>query len=207
MSRGSTAGATSGAFLRARGVESQRIYFLRVLFLRTGGPMRPFKSILKLAIVLLPSASLCAQPANPKPNAPDRYVVRPGDSLWGIAGRFTDSPQKWTEIWQLNKERIQNPNVLRPGEVILLDPVRRQASGSSPGGVAPEKLPPPAPPAPPTSGSGSASSGSASSGSASSDSTSSSGSSTGGAKSGGTAPRPAPSIEPISPWPRPPRRE
>jgi hypothetical protein len=168
--------------------------------------MRPFKSILKLAIILLPAASLCAQPANLKPNTPDRYVVRPGDSLWGIAGRFTDSPQKWTEIWQLNKEQIQNPNMLRPGEVILLDPVRRHASGTSPGAGTPEKVPPPAPPTPPSTGSGSASSGSASSGSPSSGSAST-GSTMSGGTSGSTAPRPSPGIEPISPWPRPPRRE
>jgi LysM repeat protein len=145
--------------------------------------MRLSKPVLRLAIVLLPCASLYAQPANLKPNIPDRYVVRPGDTLWGIAERFTDSPQQWTEIWQLNKQQIKNPNVLRPGEVIRLH-----------SGVAAEKLPPPALPTP--SSSGSASSGSASTGGA-----------TSGGTSGSTGPRPSPGIEPTTPWPRPPRRE
>ena len=59
-----------------------------------------------------------------KPDAPDRYVVVPGDTLWGISTRYTDSPWRWPELWGMNREQIQNPHLIYPGMVLLLDRAR-----------------------------------------------------------------------------------
>jgi hypothetical protein len=59
-----------------------------------------------------------------KADAPDRYVVVPGDTLWGISTRYTDSPWRWPELWGMNREQIQNPHLIYPGMVLLLDRAR-----------------------------------------------------------------------------------
>lgn len=85
------------------------------------------KSITTLAFVLvsaIPGGAMAQAPNTPlalKPDAPERYVVVPGDTLWSIAQRYTDSPWRWTELWNLNKDEIKNPNRIYPGNVIVLD--------------------------------------------------------------------------------------
>ena len=89
------------------------------------------KSITALGFFLVSLGAIAQQAQGPlalKPDAPERYIVVPGDTLWGISQRYTDSPWRWPELWNMNKEQIRNPHLIYPGYVILLDRARGQLS-------------------------------------------------------------------------------
>ena len=56
-----------------------------------------------------------------RPDAPQRYTVKPGDSLWAISGLFLKSAWRWPELWGMNLADIQNPHLIYPGQTLFLD--------------------------------------------------------------------------------------
>ena len=70
-----------------------------------------------LLVGALLGASAIAQTLNP--DAPSRYVVQKGDTLWSIAGRFLQEPWRWSEVWEANPQ-IKDPHLIYPGDEILL---------------------------------------------------------------------------------------
>ena len=54
------------------------------------------------------------------PDAPDSYVVKTHDTLWDISKLFLKSPWRWPELWGMNKEQIANPNLIYPGQTLVL---------------------------------------------------------------------------------------
>jgi nucleoid-associated protein YgaU len=71
-----------------------------------------------LAVALLTVASFAAA-VELRGDHPDTYVVKRGDTLWDIAGRFLQRPWLWPEIWQANPQ-VKNPHLIYPGDVLSL---------------------------------------------------------------------------------------
>ncbi|MXS84821.1 LysM domain-containing protein [Nitrosomonas sp. HPC101] len=74
-----------------------------------------------LFISLFSGLSSAADESRLREDAPERYQVVPGDTLWGIASRFLREPWCWPEIWQMNREQIRNPHRIYPGDIILVE--------------------------------------------------------------------------------------
>jgi nucleoid-associated protein YgaU len=48
------------------------------------------------------------------------YTVQKGDSLSKIAKEFYGDAREWKKIYEANKERIKNPDLIQPGWVLTI---------------------------------------------------------------------------------------
>jgi len=82
------------------------------------------------------SLSVTTQPdRTDRPTAPSRtHVVRPGDSLWSIAGEHLGSGRRYSEIAALNRDRLGGrPDFLEPGTVLRLPATTPETKQATPG--------------------------------------------------------------------------
>lgn len=55
------------------------------------------------------------------PEAPARtYTVKPGDTLGAIAKAHLGSASAYMKIFELNKDQLTNPDLIKPGQVLRL---------------------------------------------------------------------------------------
>jgi N-acetyl-anhydromuramyl-L-alanine amidase AmpD len=85
----------------------------------------------------------------PAPARPDGTVtLRKGDTLWHLAEVHLGDATRWREIYEANRDRIKDPNLILPGQVLRLPGTAvAPAPGSQPEQPAPAQ-PAPVQPAP-----------------------------------------------------------
>jgi hypothetical protein len=76
------------------------------------------------AILAAPTNQVTSSPATPdssiiNPSAPKSYVVKRGDTLWGISSMFLRDPWLWPEVWYINPQ-VANPHLIYPGDTLAL---------------------------------------------------------------------------------------
>lgn len=57
---------------------------------------------------------------SPAPSSNKTYTVQKGDCLWNIAKKFYGNGSKYTVIYNANKDKIKNPNLIYPGQVLTI---------------------------------------------------------------------------------------
>jgi LysM repeat protein len=57
---------------------------------------------------------------SPAPKQETTYTVQKGDTLWNIAKAFYGNGSKYTKIYEANKDKIGNPNLIYPNQVLII---------------------------------------------------------------------------------------
>ena len=52
-------------------------------------------------------------------DVPETYIVKKGDTLWGISGMYLQEPWLWPELWDVNPQ-IDNPHLIYPGDELYI---------------------------------------------------------------------------------------
>ena len=57
---------------------------------------------------------------SPAPKKETTYTVKRGDCLWNIAKKFYGNGAKYKKIYEANKDKIKNPNLIYTGQVLVI---------------------------------------------------------------------------------------
>ena len=56
----------------------------------------------------------------PEASSGKTYTVKSGDCLWKIAKQFYGNGAQYTKIYNANTDKIKNPNLIYPGQVLTI---------------------------------------------------------------------------------------
>jgi LysM repeat protein len=77
-----------------------------------------------IAAVLLSMVFSGLQSVFAQNDEPTIYVIKKGDTLWGLSDRFLKDPHYWPDLWAANPKQITNPHLIFPGQKLKVYPDR-----------------------------------------------------------------------------------
>lgn len=79
------------------------------------------KNVLIALLLLVPAFILPSLAIAAEPDEPTVYVVKKGDTLWGLSERFIKDPYYWPNMWARNSQ-VTNPHLIYPGQLLRIFP-------------------------------------------------------------------------------------
>lgn len=76
--------------------------------------------LLLLALLAMPAIVFAAAQEEPA-----IYVIKKGDTLWGLSDRFIKDPNYWPNMWSKNSQ-VTNPHFIYPGQKVRIFPDRME---------------------------------------------------------------------------------
>lgn len=68
----------------------------------------------------VPQASAPEPERQGSPPEVQTYTVTKGDCLWKIAKKLLGDGNRWQELYNMNRDKISNPNLIREGQVLTI---------------------------------------------------------------------------------------
>lgn len=92
--------------------------------------------LLLLALFTIPCFALAAEQEEPT-----IYVIKQGDTLWGLSERFIKDPNYWPSMWSKNSQ-VTNPHFIYPGQKVRVFPDRLEFVPKDQAASAPQRAVP-----------------------------------------------------------------
>ena len=86
---------------------------------RADSGITPYEPVAEAPAATPTEGAGTGEPVQLQENAPLRYVVQRGDTLWGISQKFLKDSWQWPELWYVNP-KVQNPHLIYPGDELYL---------------------------------------------------------------------------------------
>lgn len=77
-------------------------------------------TLMKSLFGILALSLLLAFTAFAQEEEPLLYVVKKGDTLWGLSERFVRDPYYWPRMWEVNQGKVTNPHFIYPGQRVRI---------------------------------------------------------------------------------------